>query len=219
MSKKKRRKKGGGFMMFMGVLLLAGAFALARNNLLEEQAAANASNAVLAQMQAVLPTPQPTPSAGEEVVPLATKKPLFVRQPNMEMPETKVDGNVYIGVLEIPRLGLSLPIMSDWSYQQLRTAPCRYAGSIYSKDMVIAGHNYADHFGTLWQLEVGDEVRFTDVDGNVFCYGVAAQEILAPYDVEEMLADQWDLTLFTCKTGGRMRVTIRCMLRSYVAAQ
>lgn len=224
--KKKKRRKGGSLMMLLGVALLCGAFVLARNNLLEERSAADASRAVLTQLVAALPAQQEAavqpvqpvqPQDG--VLPLPEKLPLFVRQPEMEMPVAVVDGEEYIGVLEIPRLSLSLPIMSDWSYPQLKIAPCRYAGSIYNKDCVIAGHNYAEHFGALWQLQVGDEVRFTDVDGNVFLYDVALQEILAPYEVEEMLAEQWDLSLFTCKTGGRTRVTIRCMMKGYIEAQ
>ena len=58
------------------------------------------------------------------------------------MPTQEVDGQSYIGVLELQPLGLSLPIISQWSYPGLRIAPCRYTGSAYQNDLVIAAHNY-----------------------------------------------------------------------------
>ncbi len=58
----------------------------------------------------------------------------------------KIDGNYYIGVLTIPSLDLSLPVMEDWDDEKLKISPCRYAGSLYQKNLVIAGHNYQRHF-------------------------------------------------------------------------
>lgn len=162
--------------------------------------------------------PLPTLPPVDDIAVLAVE-PDFIRHPDMEMPVTEVDGHAYIGVLDIPRLERSLPVMSMWSYPKLKIAPCLYTGSIYSHDAVISAHNYEEHLRYLWQLEPGDEVRFTDVSGNIFIYEVILQEILAPYEVERMTTrTDWDLTLFTCKTGGRMRITTRCALRSYIAA-
>ena len=148
----------------------------------------------------------------------AASQPAFVRYPDMEMPTKEIDGETYIGVVEIPSLELSLPVMSDWSYPQLKKAPCRYVGSVYSHDVVICGHNYDRHFGRLKELVPGDEVRFTDMDGNVFRYSVCAVEQLAKTAVEEMQTGDWDLTLFTCTKGGVMRVTVRCALEGYTVA-
>ncbi len=64
---------------------------------------------------------------------------------------------------------------------------------------MIAGHNYTTHhFGTLYELEEGDKVIFTDMDGVVTHYQVVALDILQPTAVEEMTAGAYDLTLFTC---------------------
>ena len=126
------------------------------------------------------------------------------------MPAVEEDGGDYIGVLELPLLGLELPVMESWSYPDLRVAPCRYSGSAYQDDMVVAAHNYKSHFGCLKELRLGDEVRFTDMEGNVFRYAVADLETLGKYDVEKMTSGDWDLTLFTCTYGGKSRVTVRC---------
>lgn len=129
------------------------------------------------------------------------------------MRTVEIDGYKYIGTLSIPSYGLELPVMSEWSYPGLKIAPGRYSGSVWTDDLIICGHNYERHFGNLKYLEAGDEIAFTDVDGNVFTYQVEEVLILQPTDVEEM-ADQtsseWDLTLFTCTIGGQTRVTVRC---------
>ncbi len=120
----------------------------------------------------------------------------------------------YIGTLEIPRFGLELPVMENWSYEGLRIAPGRYAGSAWTNDLVIAAHNYDRHFGQIRNLNRGDTVIFIDVLGNVFTYEVTEVTTLGPYAVEEMLSGDWDLTLFTCTYGGQTRVTVRCALVS-----
>lgn len=126
------------------------------------------------------------------------------------MAEVEIDGYDYIGYLSIPSLGLELPIMSEWDYERLKIAPCRYSGSTKTNDLVLAAHNYTWHFGPVKELAIGDEVYFTDMDGVVTCYAVAVMETLSPVAVEEMTAGDWDLTLFTCTYSGQSRVTVRC---------
>ncbi len=147
------------------------------------------------------------------------KKPAFVLNPEMEMPTVTLnDGYDYIGILDIPSQKISLSIMADWSYPQLRITPCLWVGSIYAGDAIIAGHNTARHLTAIKQLKLGDEVFFTDVDGNRFCYIVSSFETIDGNDVKRMLAgdDQWDLTLFTCSHSSTKRFTVRCRLDHYV---
>ena len=136
--------------------------------------------------------------------------PDYILNPEMDMPTAQIDGADYIGILDMPTLGLKLPVMSDWDYPSLKIAPCRYSGSAYKGNLVIAAHNYNYHFGTIKNLGIGDRITFTDSDGNVFQYQVAAIETLDPYDVEDMIDGEWNLTLFTCTIGGQSRVTVRC---------
>lgn len=121
-----------------------------------------------------------------------------------------VDGEDYIGYLTIPALGLELPVMSDWSYPRLQKAPCRFSGTLDGNDLVVMGHSYIRHFGPLSKLSFGDAVYFRDVHGITTQYNVAAVDVLLPTAVEEMIAGDFDLTLFTCTYGGKNRVTVRC---------
>ena len=126
-----------------------------------------------------------------------------------EMPVVVIDGEEYIGYLEIPSLSLSLPVMSDWSYPQLRTAPCRYVGSVYDDSLIIMAHNYDRHFGGIGSLQAGAPVQFIDAEGEIHRYVVESHEQLGKYDVDKMTEGDWDMTLFSCTYGGGARVTVR----------
>ena len=202
------KSKGSGFIL-AGLLLIAAALLLTGYNLWEENRAGDAAVEVAHQLVEIIPQVAEPEVPAEEIVP---EMPLYVTYPEMEMPAAKIDSDLYIGILEIPALDLELPIMSSWSYPKLKVAPCRYTGSAYTKDLVIAAHNYKSHFGRLGNLALGDRITFTDVDGNVFTYEVAAQETLMPTAIREMTSGEWALTLFTCTVGGSYRVAVRCDL-------
>lgn len=175
-----------------GFLLLAAAFGLTGYNLRTEHRAEQTVETAMIQLAERREMTAAAPS------------------PDRSMPTWDLGDHRCIGVLEIPALGLQLPVMEQWSDAELRFAPCRYAGSAYLNDLVICAHNYAAHFGSIGKLSFGDEVTFTDMDGNIFRYQAADIEILPPDAVEEMTAAEWDLTLFTCTLGGASRVTVRC---------
>lgn len=139
--------------------------------------------------------------------------PDYQLHPEMDMPEVQLPGLEEagcIGILEIPSINLRLPVLSTWSYALLKKAPCRYAGSVYLDNMVIAAHNSKAHFKKLSNLQEGDIITFMDAVGNEFTYSVAGIEILQPEEVDDMTSGQWPLTLFTCTYGGASRVTVRC---------
>lgn len=190
-----RRRIGTGFMI-LGTALILAALSLFLWNRWEDSRAGVSVDAVLPQLLEQIETEEEAPAD-----PYGT-----------EMPEAEVDGYEYIGYLSIPALGLELPVMSSWSYPQLRIAPCRYYGSVETEDLVIAAHNYSRHFGNIKTLAPGDEVYFTEMDGTVTAYEVAETDTLNPTAVEEMTDGGWSLTLFTCTYGGQSRVTVRCSL-------
>ena len=194
--------KKGAFCMAAGFLLVLAALLLTGYNVWDEGRAGDAADATFQALK--FQTEEGREELPEYIL------PDYLVDPRFEMPTVEIDGYDYIGYLDIPSMELSLPVMSEWSYPQLKIAPCRYAGSVYLDDMILAAHNYDRHFGRLKNLEGGELVRFTDVDGNVFDFSVTELELLWPEQTEEMLSGEWDLTLFTCTLGGRQRVTVRC---------
>lgn len=203
--------KKGTWLMAGGLLLMAAALLLTGYNLWDERRATASADSILLEMPAEIRAAEPAAPAPEPEDPDETEIPDYILNPNMDMPTVEVDGHAYIGVVRIPVLGLELPVMSEWSYPNLKTAPCRYTGSAYLGNLILAAHNYRTHFGGLKELVPGDEVTFTDAVGNVFRYTVAELETLGKTDVEEMQAGDWSLTLFTCTYGGKSRVTVRCV--------
>lgn len=196
------KRKAGKLLMTIGLLLIAAAFLLMVYNIWESKKAENMSEEILNQIK----DEQDENVSSDD----ADEKPLYEIYPDMEMPVLRIDGVDYIGILTVPSLGLELPVAGNWSYPNLRRSPCRYKGSAYSNDMIIAGHNYSRHFGGLKNLAIGEEISFRDVDGHIFQYQVDDIETIPGTAVEDMDAGEWDMTLFTCTYGGKSRVTIRC---------
>ena len=178
--------------MLMGCLLLCAAAALTAYNVVSEARADTRAEKTVETLKTVIPARTDTETTAKQ------------------MQTITVDGNTYIGYISIPALNIDLPVNSEWSYPLLKKAPCRYKGSVFTDDLIIAGHNYQRHFGGLKLLQTGDEVDFTDADGIVYKYTVSSVEKLTGKDVQGMEDGDWDLTLFTCTIGGAYRVTVRC---------
>lgn len=202
------RNKLGSLLIALGVLALLGAAGLFGYNQWDNARAEKAADAVLTQLEETIETPK-------TILPGETAASSEAAADAPEMPVTFIDGYDYIGYLSIPSIGLALPVMQQWSDSGLKIAPGRYSGSLYNDDLVIAGHNYTRHFSPIKHLAAGTEVLFVDMDGVVWHYAVSASEVLQPTQIEQMTtktsADSWDLTLFTCTTGGQARYALRCV--------
>lgn len=195
-----RRRKAAVWAV-LGMLLAGCALGLTVSNRQEDRSAGRQSADLLGALTFCAPAEQSLPEG---------QIPDYVLDPRRDMPEQTVEGCACVAKLEIPALSLELPVISEWSYESLEIAPCRYSGSLYQNDLVIAGHNYEAHFGRLRTLTLGDEVTVTDLDGNRFRYRVSEVHQLAPEQVEEMTDSEWDLTLFTCTVGGAARLAVCC---------
>lgn len=186
------------FLFCGGVLLIAAALCFTAYNLWDEKRAGDSVEELLWQYQELQSAPR-------------TKKTEESR--DFGMPVVEIDDNLYIGVLEIPLLDISLPVMDEWDYDRLKTAPCRYEGAVSLDNMIIAAHNYRSHFGRLHKLEIGDEVAFIDVEDNRIEYQVTEVIYLNGSEVDEIENGEWDLTLFTCSIDSQRRIVVRCARR------
>lgn len=194
------RRGIGKILMAVGLILVLAAAGLTAYNVWDEQRAESVAAEIETQLAGSVAVNAPPVDA----------EPDYKVAPNMEMPVVTINGVNYIGTVTIPALGRELPVVAEWSEAGLKLGPCRYTGSAYLDDMIICGHNYRSHFAGLKNLQPGDEVIFTDADGNVFNYEVRLLETIGKYQVEEMQSGEWDLTIFTCTLGGQTRVTVRC---------
>ena len=176
----------------IGTILVTFSFILLVNNKIEEKNAEHISSNTLNIIKENL----------SEV------KPIVMNNDKMEV--MNIEGHNYIGTIVIPSLNLELPVMEECNYENLKKAPCKYYGSIYTNDLIICGHSYKSHFKYLSNLNQNDKIVFVDANGIKHIYEVLEIEILNPKEVEYMINNNFDLTLYTCKSDGLNRLTVRC---------
>lgn len=208
------KQKIGKICMVLGALLILASLGLLAYNKWDAARADKAAQTALGELENTLTRTIEEKNKADEVV----LQPEL--DPDQPMTEVELDGWNYIGYLSIPSIGLNLPVMSEWSYAGLKIAPGRYSGSTYADNMVVCAHNYAKHFSPIKWLAEGAEVYFTDMDGMRWSYEVSAVEIIQPTQIEKMTektedSENWDLTLFTCTTGGSARCAVRCVRTGY----
>ncbi len=207
----------GKICMGLGLLLIAAALCLAGySQWMEVQAAKNAQDA-LTSLEILIPSEgfhADEDASGQESGEIGAEAGEAVTEVTEEsgMTVAMIDGMDYIGIVEIPSLSLRLPVLSSWSEEKLKVAPCRYEGAVDTRDLIISGHSYKQHFRYIRNLVIGDAVIFTDMDGNRYEYKVCGTEVIPGNGVEQMSAGDWDLSLFTCTYNGSARHTVRCRL-------
>ena len=206
---KPARNRKGLFSIILGLLLLAAALLLVVYNYYDAYLAELDSEFykqyLLEDMESYVPDED-----------LMWDTYLDSQDPNRKMPTIVIGKEEFIGVLEVPLYNLALPVMSDCDYRKLKHAPCVYSGTYYRNDLVICAHNYRKHFSNLKWIPTGSEVRLIAVDGATYTYEVTEIETLKDTAVKEMTIPEnreWDMTLFTCTTGGQARAAVRCVMK------
>ena len=165
-------------------------------------AAATAANAPGASPAAVQPgnTPGMQPESRDAVP----------APPALDMPTVHSGAYDYIGYLDFPGYGLTMPVAAEFSFPAMEISPCRHTGSVYNDNLVVAGHNYKTEFDVLFRLKAGDTITFTDVDGNVFTYTVREFVSVTPDDSDTVMNSGYALTMYTCNWDTTERVTVFC---------
>ena len=177
------------------LLLLAGAL-LAGQNLLTERRAARQTADLLAAVETRIAAPADLPA------PEVTRDPWT--------------GYEVIGVVGLPDLGLSLPVLADYTQDLLAVAPCRYTDDLALEpgQLVVAGHNYRTHFGRLGELAPGSRITWQNLDGVTYTYTVTEVTEIDAGDREALEQGDWDLTLFTCDVTRTRRILVRAALEA-----
>ena len=188
-----------GILLISGSLLLSAALALTCFNVADAHRAGAAAERAQCSLAEHIAVVSQTSFEDDETPLLPETEPATVTVENVN----------YMGVLELPGLGLSLPVAASWDYDSLQDTPCRYSGSPHDDNLVICAHNYYSHFGRIGELSPGDEAVFTDCRGNRIVYTLAEGETLEPGDVGRMTDSGYALTLFTCTWSGAERRTLR----------
>lgn len=81
----------------------------------------------------------------------------------------KFSNNIYIiGLIEIPKINISYPIIEYTTENHLKISVCRFSGPLPNRigNLCIAGHNYKNNtmFSNIHQLNIGDSIYITDLN-------------------------------------------------------
>lgn len=130
--------------------------------------------------------------------------------------------HIVIGTIEIPKLGLSVPLNQGISLKSIDHGPSHWPGTGLpgqsTGNTVIAGHRvtHSKPFRHLDSLVAGDEIIFV-VDGIRSVYAVTAHEVVTP-DRTDIVnqTEEPTATLFACHPPGsaRYRYVVRAALVS-----
>lgn len=186
-------KRLGVLFLFIGLILLSISGYMAYTIILDIQTANRHNEEILTKLEELINEQGPVYSYEDELKSL------------------EIDGEEYLGVIDIPSVELSLPVYKDWNYDLLKLGPCRYKGSYKENDMILMSHYYEDQFEKIKKANMGDLVYFVSVDKQIYTYRIEYYETLKSFDglILEEKTD-WDLTLFTCNTYGFTRHVVRC---------
>ena len=119
-----------------------------------------------------------------------------------------VDGTDFIGILEIPKYGSSLPICADWS--DVSKYPCCLNGSVYDRTIQIGGTSQKGQYDFYREISVGDAVFFTDAEGNRFSYEVTDICYEKRADQSALYREDAALTLFIKNIFGFEYIVVFC---------
>ena len=119
-------------------------------------------------------------------------------------------------ILNIPRLEINYPVISDWSEELLKISVNKYWGPKPNEvgNYCIVGHNYKSGkmFGRLGEITNGDIIELTDISGRTIKYAVYDRYVVDPTDTactSQLTGGKKELTLITCKTYGQQRLVVK----------
>lgn len=126
------------------------------------------------------------------------------------MPMSEINGENFVGVLEVPIYGARLPIGSSWDKSKVSQYPCRFWGSAYDGSLIIGGSDHQGQFDFIESISLGDEVSFTDMGGVRYPYTVIEIERTKDVSAEYLRTGEEKLVFFARNSYGFDYIVVRC---------
>ena len=126
-----------------------------------------------------------------------------------------------IGLIEIPKIDLYYPILSETNDKLLKIAPCRFYGPMPNEygNLCIAGHNFDNYkfFSKLNQLSTNDKIIIHDMSGNSLSYIIFEYFEVKNNEVQKVILEDKSIkqvTLITCNNSNSNRIIIKAKSES-----
>ena len=152
----------------------------------------------------------------------AEEQEISIIEEPQEIPSVQVatssDGTDYytIATINIPKIGVNYPILSETTTELLKISPCKFWGADPNKvgNFCIVGHNYRNNlfFSKVPTLEYGDIIEITDLSGKTVKYSVYDKYVVDPNDTactSQLTNGRTEITLITCTDDSKQRVIIK----------
>lgn len=133
---------------------------------------------------------------------------------------TAPNGKKYesIGVVKIPKINISYPILAETTDALLKVSACKFHGSSPNEvgNLCIIAHNYRRKgvfFSDVDTLSVGDIVEIQDLSQRVVQYEIYDMHIVNPKNVDDTTQKtdgKREVTLITCTDDSKERLIVRC---------
>ena len=127
------------------------------------------------------------------LIPEVQNAALEERQDNT-MAVMGLDGTDYVGILEFPLCDSVLPVCGDWG-NPVRS-PRRLGGSIYDGTIQIGATSQRGQYDFFRQISVGDQIFFTDMEGNRYALTVSDLRYAKHADQTILNRSDAQMTLF-----------------------
>ena len=130
-----------------------------------------------------------------------------------EMPVVEIEGNDFVGMIEVPKYSKALPVYSSWEKNKITDFPCRYMGSMYDGSLIVGTVEDHGQSDIAKGIAGGDELTFTDVTGLKYNYIITDAYKTKDVSTEALTAIDGELVLFVRSTYGTDYMVICCNSR------
>ena len=142
---------------------------------------------------------------------------VYAETDNIQKTRTKSGTEYYtIGVINIPKINVNYPILSETSDELLKISPCKFHGADPNEvgNFCIVGHNYRNSlfFSKVPTLNSGDIIQVTDLSGRTIQYKIYNKYEVDPADVScttQLTNGRKEVTLITCTDDSKHRVVVK----------
>lgn len=110
------------------------------------------------------------------------------------MATLSIDETDFVGLLELPQHDSVLPVGAEWGNSS--KYPCCFSGSVYDRTMQIGATSQKGQYDFYRNISVGDNVFFTDMEGNRYSYAVKDIRYEKSVNQSTLQYKETSLTLF-----------------------
>ena len=194
----KGKKKSSLILMILGIVLITAAVTVVAFSQLSAGKAESDCKALVVKLRGLMPLIH-TGEMDDRV--------------EMAMPMVEVNGKNYVGIIQLPKYDVELPVSAQWDANAITANPCRYTGSIYDGTFIIGGSDNSGQFDFMKLITMGDEISVTDMTGSQYRYTVTWVEKTKDVSTEALSGGDDVLVLFARNTYSTDYTIVRCARR------